>query len=175
MKNKFSDNSLFFVRDLLRLGLNLEAIAKGSRLSLDLIHAIDSNQRKVLDENQFNLLLGFYCYHLCQTQSSLQSMPSLSRDQTASFAASFLNHLHHKPWLTRKVLVLVNNHGKENPLTMREQELLYYLLKGKTQIQAASALKISLRTVHYHWQRMRDRFKISTVEQLIQSWQIKGY
>jgi DNA-binding CsgD family transcriptional regulator len=180
MKKNISHNSLYFVRDLYRMGVQLETIADGSRLSLDLIQTIYLNHSFTLDENQFNLLLGFYCYFLCQTQYPEQFSDRL-KDYKIVFkknhetlpATDFLNQLSQKPWLKRKRLFLKNSHGKENHLTLREQELLYYLLRGKTQLQISSALKISIRTVQYHWQHIRERFTVSTIDQLIQHWRIE--
>jgi DNA-binding CsgD family transcriptional regulator len=179
MENKTANNSLYFIKDLHQSGVKLEAIANGARLSPELIKNIFLNKQNSLDEKQFSQLLGFYCYHLCQTQYTQQSSGRLKKfkalfekKEQAKTSNHFLNILRQRPWLRRKKLILKNISGKESYLTLREQELLYYLLQGKSQIQAASDLNISKRTVEYHWQRMRYRLNISTVNQLSHNWRI---
>ena len=182
MKKKSDHNSLYFVRDLYQSGLDLEVIAKGSRLPLELIKKIYIDTDHCVDENQFNQLLGFYCYHLCQTQYT-QQWSSRLKDFKKIFEkkdqyneeGDFLNRLSQKPWLNRKRLLLKNTIGKEVYLTLRQQELLYYFLQGKTHIQVAVHLNISKRTVQYHWQRMRECLNITVAEQVARNWRIESY
>lgn len=102
-----------------------------------------------------------------------ESNKRYEKKSEALHAIDFLNQLNLKLSFRKKRLVLRNLQGKENYLTLREQELLYYLLRGKTQSQVSSALKISTRTVQYHWQNIRKRFRILTIDQLVQNWRVE--
>jgi|GEM_PF-3518879 len=176
------NNGYYFIKSLHEAGLSVQAIAKGARLSAHLIKEVILTKQKQLDENQFHQILGFYCCHLCNTKYSqshqvdrLKKFKQLfEKHSPEKLSNQLLNILKQKPWLKQKKLLIKNISGKEAYLTLREQELLYYLLQDKTQLQAAAQLKISKRTVEYHWQRIRDRLSIVSLNQLRQNWFVKS-
>ena len=53
-------------------------------------------------------------------------------------------------------------------LTKRENELLYYLVKGKTLKSAAAELGLSVRTVEYYLVNMKSKLNVATKNELIE-------
>lgn len=179
METNLHSNSAYFVRALCQSGLNLEAIAKGSRLSMTMIENILSDKSYKLDEKQFNQLLGFYCYYLCQERNNgqqtdrLQQFKNIFQKHAKPSPSNYLlNYLKIKPWLNNKSCSIKHKSGKKSYLTKREQEVLYYLLHGYTQIETAGQLNISKRTIEYHWNRIRVRLNAVTTSQILENWQV---
>jgi DNA-binding CsgD family transcriptional regulator len=179
METKQHSNSAYFIKKLSQSGLPVEAIANGTRLSIATINNILSDEIDELDEKQFNQLLGFYCCCLCkdrdnrQQANRLQQFKNIFQKQAKSNPSNYLlNYLKIKPWLNNESCVINHYSGKKSYLTKREQEVLYYLLQGYTQVETAGQLNISKRTIEYHWGRIRIRLNAVATSQILESWQV---
>ncbi len=61
----------------------------------------------------------------------------------------------------------LENNSSNNTLTQREQEILKYVVQGKTSSQIALEMKISIKTVEWHRNNIMHKLQVESIAELV--------
>jgi DNA-binding CsgD family transcriptional regulator len=174
-KNGKQSNSYFFMKSLLHQGLGCYAIALGSKLTIDTVVDVIHNKNLELDILSFKYLLGYYCFIIKVNKSIQNKKIKNIYSQDAVKQSALFQALCKQPWqylkVSNKRFKVRGPQQQQSHLTLREQQVLYFLLQGVPRAECAFYLDISPRTIEFHWHNIRNRLKLYTLDDLWMAWQ----
>lgn len=117
-------------------------------------------------------------YALCQKRAVVdrysrvigtlgQAIEILER-KYSNFENDLLNIHPSKYCLTRASSFITNNYTQELPLTSRESECLFYILRGKSAKAIAQLLNLSPKTIEFYTDQLKDKFNCLSKSQLVE-------
>jgi len=123
------------------------------------------SQKSIL-KNPYGEVLGILFIGTILTDSAL--LKSLT-----SFTQHNLNQNNNK--IQCSIYPIVDENSSHLNLTLREHEVLYYILRGKTAKEVGKILNISNRTVESYIQHLKNKFSCNLKSELIEKAIEQGY
>lgn len=122
------------------------------------LHALISIKKKILDDNENPFIF------ITTSEVPVRAIMDILKNSPFNICGSYS--------ITRNLL---SDKQPEYHLTTRQQEVLFYLLQGKTMKQIAYSLKITSRTVEEHLKVLKAIFGCHSKSQLIEYAFYLGY
>lgn len=162
-----------------------ELIAKQSDLFVTQDQIILNENKPVrfinycVDENEQSLIFYGEKQPLLDEHGEVSGIIGHAHDFTESYSQLF-NTLFYElckfsSARSEKLFLIENSSCDQNNITQREQEVIFYLLRGYSAKAMSSRFDISAKTIEFHIGKIKDKLKVISKQQLIEKLLELGY
>lgn len=162
-----------------------ELIAKQSDLLVSQNQIVLSENKSIrfinycIDENEQPLIFYGEKTPLLDENGQVSGIIGHAHDFTESYSQLFHMLFYeickYSSVKTDKVFLIEDNLSDQNNMTQREQEVIFYMLRGYTAKGMSNRMGISAKTIEFHISRIKVKLKVISKQQLIEKLLELGY